>query len=157
MAKTPISFIVNGKKVTVEVSPEERLIDTLREKLRLTGVKEGCGVGECGACAVLIDGEAEPSCLILARQVEGREVVTIEGLGREGQLHPLQQSFIHHQAIQCGFCSPGMILAAASLLRKNPHPTREEIREALDGNLCRCTGYEQIIEAVLDVARGGFM
>lgn len=155
MGTVPISFTVNGQKVRVDVGVKERLMDTLRERLRLTGVKEGCGVGECGACTVLVDGEAHLSCLTLTCQIEGREIVTIEGLKEGDQLHPLQESFIDHQAIQCGFCTPGMILAALSLLNKNPTPTREEIQEALDGNLCRCTGYEQIITAIEDVVRGG--
>lgn len=155
MDKIPVSFSVNGSFVQVEVGVKERLLDTLRERLWLTGVKEGCGVGECGACTVLINGEASLSCLILTVQVEGQEVVTIEGLEREGVLDPIQQSFLHHHAVQCGFCTPGMILSAKALLLKNPTPTREEIMTALDGNLCRCTGYEQIISAILDVAQRG--
>lgn len=154
MQLIPVSFRVNGEDQRVEVKVTERLVDTLRDRLRLTGVKEGCGIGECGACTVLINGEAVNSCLILTLQVEGSQVVTIEGLEKEGVLDPLQESFIDHQAVQCGFCTPGMILSAKALLLKHPHPTREQIKEALDGNLCRCTGYAQILAAIEGVNRG---
>lgn len=147
-----VSFTVNGRPVTVETAAGERLLDTLRDRLGLTGAKEGCGVGECGACTVLMNGDAVNSCLVLTAQCEGADVVTVEGLsgsGRAGgQLSQLQQSFLDHGAVQCGFCTPGMLMAAAALLLKNPRPTRAEIRQALAGNLCRCTGYEQIVEAV---------
>ena len=143
-----VNLEVNGKKHELEVAADERLLDTLREKLRLTGVKEGCSVGECGACTVLLDGKAVHSCMVLTAQVDGSKVLTVEGLEKDGELDPLQQSFIDHQAIQCGFCTPGMLMSAKSLLNENPNPDREEIKTAIEGNLCRCTGYEQIIEAV---------
>jgi len=147
-----ISFRVNGRGVEVEVSPEDRLIDVLRDRLRLTGTKEGCGIGECGACTVLLDGKPANSCLVPALQVEGREVETVEGLARNGELHPLQEAFVEHAAVQCGFCTPGMLMSAVALLRENPEPTREEIARAISGNLCRCTGYHQIISAIEDAA-----
>jgi carbon-monoxide dehydrogenase small subunit len=146
--KIMVTFMVNGKEATLKVSPKERLIDTLREQLKLTGTKEGCGVGECGACTVILDGKAVSSCLILTGQIGGSEVLTIEGLEVEGNLDPLQQAFIDHHAIQCGFCTPGMLMSAKALLIHNPNPNREDIKTALEGNLCRCTGYEQIIEAI---------
>ena len=149
-----INLTVNNKDYELEVAPDERLLDTLREQLRLTGVKEGCSVGECGACTVLLDGEAVHSCMVLTAQVDGSEVLTVEGLETDGKLDPLQQSFIGHQAVQCGFCTPGMLMSAKSLLNKNPDPDREEIKTAIEGNLCRCTGYEQIIEAIEAVTPG---
>jgi len=152
MTKTTVTFIVNGKEVTLKVGPKERLLDTLREQLKLTGTKEGCSVGECGACTVILDGKAVSSCLILTGQIGGSKVLTIEGLEIDGKLDPLQQAFINHQAVQCGFCTPGMLMSAKALLIHNPHPSREEIKTALEGNLCRCTGYEQIIEAIESVA-----
>lgn len=152
-ARTTISFKVNGGAVEVAVSAEDRLIDVLREGLRLTGTKEGCGIGECGACTVLLDGKPVNSCLVPALQVEGREVETVEGLAKDGRLHPLQEAFIEHTAVQCGFCTPGMLMSAAALLRENPNPTREDIARAISGNLCRCTGYHQIISAIEDAAR----
>jgi len=157
MNKITVTFIVNGKEVTLKVGPKERLLDTLREQslreqLKLTGTKEGCSVGECGACTVILDGKAVSSCLILSGQIGGSEVLTIEGLETDGNLDALQQAFIDHQAVQCGFCTPGMLMSAKALLIHNPHPSREEIKTALEGNLCRCTGYEQIIEAVESVA-----
>lgn len=157
MYKITVTFKVNGKEVTLEVSPQERLIDTLREQLNLTGTKEGCSVGECGACTVILDGEAVCSCLILSGQIEGAEVLTVEGLEADGELDSLQQAFIDHHAIQCGFCTPGMLMSAKALLIHNPRPSREEIKTALEGNLCRCTGYEQIIEAIESVTneKGG--
>ena len=149
MAKNiTVNLTVNDKEYELEVAPDERLLDTLREQLRLTGVKEGCSVGECGACTVLLDGKAVHSCMILTAQVDGSEVMTVEGLEEDGELDPLQQSFIDHQAVQCGFCTPGMLMSAKSLLNENPNPDREDIKTAIEGNLCRCTGYEQIIEAV---------
>ena len=152
MTETTVTFIVNGKEVTLKVSPKERLIDTLREQLNLTGTKEGCSIGECGACTVILDGKAVCSCLILTGQIRGSEVLTIEGLEVAGKLDPLQKAFIDYQAVQCGFCTPGMLMSAKALLMKNPHPSREEIKTSLEGNLCRCTGYEQIIEAIESVA-----
>jgi carbon-monoxide dehydrogenase small subunit len=147
--KTTISFILNGSQVTIDVEGHQRLIDVLREHLGLTGTKEGCGEGECGACTVIVNGRAINSCLYPALEVEGKRITTIEGLrGPENKLSVLQQAFVDHAAIQCGFCTPGMIMAAKSLLDSIPDPSQEEIREALLGNLCRCTGYVQIIEAV---------
>jgi len=143
-----IRFVLNGKEMEVEVPPHWTLLRLLREKLGLTGTKEGCGIGECGACTVLLDGLPVNSCLILVPKVEGRRVETVEGLGSRESLHPLQRSFIEHGAVQCGFCTPGMLMSAKALLDKNPKPTREEIKEAISGNLCRCTGYQQIIEAI---------
>lgn len=148
-----LSFIVNGVPVTIPVRPHQRLIDVLRDTLGLTGTKEGCGEGECGACTVLIDGHALNSCLFLALDVEGRSVTTIEGLhGPQQEMSAIQKAFVDHGAIQCGFCSPGMILSAKALLDSNSDPSEDEIREALQGNLCRCTGYVQIIEAVKQAA-----
>ena len=148
MEEVKVSFILNDESVSVEVDPRKRLLDMLREDFLLTGVKEGCSVGECGACTVLIDGKAVTSCLVLAPQVNGHRVTTIEGLQKNGELHPLQEAFTESGAVQCGFCTPGMILAAKALLDENPSPTREEIKTAISGNLCRCTGYEKIIKAI---------
>jgi aerobic carbon-monoxide dehydrogenase small subunit len=152
MNRINLTLNVNGKEVTLKVGPKERLIDTLREQLNLTGTKEGCSIGECGACTVILNGEAVSSCLILTGQIGGSEVLTIEGLEVAGKLDPLQKAFIDYQAVQCGFCTPGMLMSAKALLMKNPHPSREEIKTSLEGNLCRCTGYEQIIEAIESVA-----
>ena len=153
MDKIRVSFKVNGKKIVLDVESKERLIDTLRNQLKLTGTKEGCGIGECGACTVILDGEAVHSCLVLTAQLENSEVITVEGLETEGSLDPLQQAFIDYNAVQCGFCTPGMLMSAKALLIRNPHPTREEIKTALEGNLCRCTGYEQIIKAIESLAK----
>jgi carbon-monoxide dehydrogenase small subunit len=152
MNRINLTLKVNGKEVNLKVGPKERLIDTLREQLNLTGTKEGCSIGECGACTVILNGEAVSSCLILTGQIGGSEVLTIEGLEVAGKLDPLQKAFIDYQAVQCGFCTPGMLMSAKALLMKNPHPGREEIKTTLEGNLCRCTGYEQIIEAIESVA-----
>lgn len=143
-----ISFMLNGEKMQIDVPPDRRVVDILREDLDLTGTKEGCGTGECGACAILVDGESRLSCLMLAAQLTGRSVTTIEGIAPEGVLHPLQEAFVEYGAVQCGFCTPGMVISAADLLRRNPNPARAEIREGLGGNLCRCTGYQKIIDAV---------
>jgi len=143
-----IKFTLNGRLINVEVSPHWTLLKLLREKLRLTGTKEGCGIGECGACTVLMDGIPVNACLVLAPKVEGRKIETIEGLGSRESLHPLQKSFIDHGAIQCGFCTPGILMSSKALLEKNSNPNRKEIKEALSGHLCRCTGYHQIIEAI---------
>jgi len=147
-----ISVKVNGKLYEREAPCDRTLLRFLREDLGLTGTKEGCGAGECGACTVLLDGRAVNSCLVLAAEADGREVETIEGEARGGALSALQAAFARHHAVQCGFCSPGMVMAARALLRDNPKPTVREIQEGLEGNLCRCTGYEQIIEAVLDAS-----
>ena len=152
MVKRILRLKVNGIQAEVAVEPHRTLLDVLRDELALTGAKEGCGTGDCGACTVLLDGEAVPSCLVLAVDAEGRDVLTIEGLGMDGVLHPLQQAFIDHWAIQCGFCTPGMVLSALALLNENPSPTEEEVRRAISGNLCRCTGYAQIVDAVMHVA-----
>ncbi len=154
MSKVSVALIVNSEKVSLEVDPRERLLDTLRQRLDLTGTKEGCGIGECGACTVIMDGEAVNSCLVLTAQAEGSRIITIEGLGTEDKLDPLQTAFINHQAVQCGFCTPGMIMSAKALLNDNDDPDREDIRTALEGNLCRCTGYKQIIEAVEAASEG---
>ncbi len=148
-----LSLTVNGERRTVHAYPMERLLDTLRQRLGLTGAKEGCGEGECGSCSVLMDGELVNSCLVPILQAKNADIVTIEGLGAAGKLNDLQEAFLQSGGAQCGICTPGMILAAAHLLRKNPQPTTDEIREALSGNLCRCTGYMQIFEAVAEAAR----
>ncbi len=147
-----LKFILNDKPVCVEVEDNARLLDVIRDTLGLTGTKEGCGVGECGACTVIVDGDAVNSCLMPAMRVMGKCVTTVEGLAKDGRLDRLQQAVLDHHALQCGFCTPGFLMSAKALLDKNPHPTREEIKVALAGNLCRCTGYEQMIEAVLDAA-----
>lgn len=148
-----LHFFVNDQAVTMETAPERRLLDILREDLGLTGTKEGCSEGECGACTVLMDGEAVHACLTLAAQLQGRHITTIEGLEKNGELDILQNAFIQEIAIQCGFCTAGMIMSAKALLLKNPDPTPEEIRTALSGNLCRCSGYVQIVKAVSRAAR----
>jgi carbon-monoxide dehydrogenase small subunit len=154
-ANSEISFTVNGKSETVRVPAMERLLDVLRNNLGLTGVKEGCGEGECGSCSVLLDGLLVNSCLIPALQADGAKIVTIEGLAADGCLQALQQAFLDCGGAQCGICTPGMILASLHLLKKKPQPTLEEIREGLSGNLCRCTGYMQIFDAVATAARRG--
>jgi aerobic carbon-monoxide dehydrogenase small subunit len=151
-AKQTITFTVNGAARTVDAYPMARLLDVLREELHLTGTKEGCGEGECGSCSVLLNGALVNSCLIPALQANGASILTIEGVSADGRLHPLQQAFLECGAAQCGICTPGMILAAMHLLDKTPQPTLEEIREGLSGNLCRCTGYMQIFEAVAHAA-----
>lgn len=153
-----IRFTLNGRPVALDTNPGRRAVDILREDLGALSVKEGCGTGECGACSVLLDGELKLSCLLLAAQLEGREVVTCEGLGDQDAPHPLQAAFAEHGAVQCGFCTPGMVLAAEALLRENPEPDREDVRRGLSGNLCRCTGYVKIVDAVQAAAwerRGG--
>ena len=147
-----IHLCVNGLDHDMLVDPGDRLIDVLRDDLGLTGTKEGCGIGVCGACTVLVDGHAENSCLVLAASLDGASITTVEGLAHRGQLSALQESFLRHHAIQCGFCTPGLLLAATALLEEDPHPTETSVREALRGNLCRCTGYEQVVEAILDAS-----
>ncbi len=147
-----VRFTVNGRQVERETDAETRLLDLLREDLALTGTKEGCGEGECGACTVLVDGRAVNSCLMLAPQVDGKSVLTIEGLAQGETLHPVQQAFVEKGGVQCGFCTPGFIMSAVALLQENPYPTDEEILTALEGNLCRCTGYTKIVEAVRTAA-----
>lgn len=148
-----LNFFVNGDPVSLDTDPQRRLLDILREDLGLTGTKEGCSEGECGACTVLMDGEAVHSCLTLAAQLNGRHVETIEGLEKSGELDILQRAFVEEIAVQCGFCTPGMIMSAKALLLKNPNPAPEEIRTALSGNICRCSGYVQIVNAVSRAAR----
>jgi aerobic-type carbon monoxide dehydrogenase small subunit (CoxS/CutS family) len=143
-----LTFTLNGKPVDLHIEPHLTLLQVLRNQLLLTGTKEGCSTGDCGACTVLLDGEPISSCLKLAAEVEGQQVITIEGLGTEDALAPLQKAFIAIGALQCGFCTPGMLMSATALLMKHPHPTEAEIRTALSGNLCRCTGYDKIIRAV---------
>lgn len=151
-----ITITVNGRQHVLERVPVNRtLLDLLRWDLGLTGTKEGCGEGECGACTVLLDGQPVNSCLVLAVQADGRQVLTVEGLAAGGNLHPLQQAFIEEGAVQCGYCTPGMLMAAAALLAHNPSPSEEEVRQAISGNLCRCTGYRSIIKAILRAAGGG--
>lgn len=150
--KISVSLRVNGRDYTVTVAPNARLLDVLRDELLLTGTKEGCDIGECGACTVIMDGKAVNSCLVLAASAAGKEITTIEGLEQGGRLHPLQEAFMQHNALQCGFCTPGMIMSAKALLDQNPHPTRAEIKAAIAGNLCRCTGYEQIVDAIEEAA-----
>jgi aerobic carbon-monoxide dehydrogenase small subunit len=150
-----VSLTVNGKSQTIRVYPMERLLDVLRGQLGLTGTKEGCGEGECGSCSVLMNGELVTSCLVPVLQAQGADVVTIEGLAPQSRLHPLQQAFLECGGAQCGICTPGMIMAAYHLLKKHPRPTLPEIKEGLAGNLCRCTGYTQICEAVTTAAARG--
>jgi carbon-monoxide dehydrogenase small subunit len=142
---------VNGKTVEARVDPTWTLLRVLREELGLTGTKEGCGQGDCGACTVIMNGKAVQACLVLALQAEGKEIETIEGLGTPEKLHPLQASFLNNGAVQCGFCTPGMLMSAVALLRKNPRPTEEEIKKGISGNLCRCTGYVKIIKSIAAV------
>ncbi|MCI7737590.1 MAG: (2Fe-2S)-binding protein [Clostridiales bacterium] len=148
MSKRVLSFTLNGDPTEVIVKDNMTLLDLLRDKLGLTGTKKGCEQGECGACTVMLDGKPVNSCCTLAVECEGREVVTIEGIAKGGKLHPIQRQFIEKWALQCGYCTPGMIMSAKALLDVNPHPTELEIREAIEGNLCRCTGYAKIVEAI---------
>lgn len=148
-----VSTTVNGDKVDFVCEPDETLLDVLRNRLGLTGAKEGCGTGDCGACSITLDGRLVCSCLVLGAEAEGRSVGTIEGMANGDKLHPLQTKFIEHAALQCGICTPGFLVAAKALLDKNPNPTEEEIRFGLAGNLCRCTGYDKIVRAVQDAAK----
>jgi carbon-monoxide dehydrogenase small subunit len=150
--KIHVSTKVNGDEVEFLCDPRETLLDALRDRLNLTGAKEGCGTGDCGACSVTVDGRLVCSCLMLGAEAEGKEIATIEGMAEGGELHPLQRKFIEHAALQCGVCTPGILLAAKNLLEKNPDPTEEQVRYWLAGNLCRCTGYDKIIRAVMDAA-----
>jgi aerobic carbon-monoxide dehydrogenase small subunit len=150
--KLLVHMTINDKEYSVAVEPNQTLVDVLRYGLRLTGTKKGCGTGDCGSCTVIMDGKAVNSCLVLAVQANGSTITTIEGLESEEGLHPVQKAFMEKGAIQCGFCSPGMILSSKSLLDRNPKPTEDEIRRAISGNLCRCTGYQKIVEAVKSVS-----
>jgi carbon-monoxide dehydrogenase small subunit len=155
MTAHSITVTVNGRREYLTVPSHMTLLQMLREKLALTGTKNGCAAGECGACTVLVDGEPVNSCMMLALEADGCEVTTVEGLAEDGQLSPLQQAFVDHNAVQCGFCTPGMLASAHALLKRNPHPNEQEIREALVGNLCRCTGYLRIVQAVQSAAQKG--
>lgn len=148
MNKLKIKLTINGKEREVETTPSTRLLDLLRDDVHLTGTKEGCGKGECGACTVIMSGELVASCLVLAPQADGAVITTIEGIGSSDHLDPIQEAFIETGAVQCGFCTPGMILAAKKLLEENSHPDEEEIKRGISGNLCRCTGYQKIFDAV---------
>ena len=158
MAKNQYKLVtctINGREVEKMVDVRASLTDMLRNDYSLTSVKKGCEVGECGACTVIVDGKAVNACLILAPELDGMHIETVEGLAKGSQISPLQESFIEHMALQCGFCTPGMLMSAESLLRDNPHPTRDEIKKAMSGNLCRCTGYKKIVEAIEAVAEKG--
>ncbi len=152
MSKIHVTTKVNGDDVEFLADPRESLLDCLRDKLDLTGAKEGCGTGDCGACSVTLDGTLVCSCLVLGVEAQGKSIETIEGMAKDGDLHPLQRKFIEHAALQCGFCTPGILVAAKNLLERNPDPTETEIRYWLAGNLCRCTGYDKIVRAVQDAA-----
>jgi carbon-monoxide dehydrogenase small subunit len=153
MSQVHVSTTINGDAVEYLCEAEETLLDVLRDRLGLTGSKEGCGSGDCGACSVVLDGRLVCSCLVLGAEAEGREVQTIEGMAADGELHPLQRKFLEHAALQCGICTPGFLVAAKSLLDRNPDPTETEVRYWLAGNLCRCTGYDKIVRAVMDTAK----
>ena len=151
--KQVMIFNINGEIYEEEVDIRRTLLEVLRESFGLTGTKRGCNEGECGACTVLLDGKPVPSCLVLAIEAQGKRIQTVEGLSHDGELHPLQQAFIEHGAFQCGFCTPGMLMAAKGLLNENPKPSEQDARRAIAGNLCRCTGYNKIVEAILDAAK----
>lgn len=148
----PIDFTINGKKVAVEVEAQETALDTIRERLHLKGTKQGCGIGECGACTIVVDGMAVNACLMLGAQLDGREVLTVEGLSQMGDLTAVQQAFLDHHAVQCGFCTPGILMSTQALFDENPNPTHADIVKAISGNLCRCTGYGHIVSAIEDAA-----
>jgi carbon-monoxide dehydrogenase small subunit len=152
VAKIQVSFTINGEAQEILVQPWQTLLEAIRDELGLTGTKEGCSNGNCGACTVMLNGRAVDSCCMLAAEAEGQDIVTVEGLARNGKLDPLQEEFIEHGALQCGFCTPGILMSARAFLNVNPHPTEYEIRLAIAGNLCRCTGYDKIVRAVHDAA-----
>ncbi|WIV52309.1 (2Fe-2S)-binding protein (plasmid) [Marivivens sp. LCG002] len=152
MSNIHVTTTINGDKVEFLADPRETLLDCLRDKVGLTGSKEGCGTGDCGACSVTVDGTLVCSCLVLGVEAEGKDIRTIEGMAEGGTLHPLQRKFIEHAALQCGFCTPGLLVASKALLDKNPSPTEEEVRFWIAGNLCRCTGYDKIVRAIMDAA-----
>ncbi len=153
--KYRVNFFVNEEPVELYVEANKTLLRVLREELALTGTKEGCGAGECGACTVIVDGKPVNACLVLAPELDGMHITTIEGLAKDGELTPIQQSFVDLAALQCGFCTPGFVMSATALLEETPHPTRDEIIDAISGNLCRCTGYARIVEAIERAANGG--
>ena len=155
MTKHTITLIINGQTEELLVASNMTLLHALRDQLGLTGTKNGCEAGECGACTVLVDGEPVNSCLALAVEMDGREIISIEGLSNNGKLTPLQQAFADLNAVQCGYCTPGMLMAATALLKRNPEPTQEDIQKAMVGNLCRCTGYQRIIDAIMEASRQG--
>jgi len=152
MTVQTLTMTLNGEEVTVQVKPSAMLVEVLRDQLELTGTKVACGEGECGACTVLLDGVPVNSCLVPALKAQGREVMTVEGLAPLGELHPLQKAFVEHGAVQCGYCTPGMLMSAKALLDHKSNPTEDEVRLAISGNLCRCTGYAKIVEAILDAS-----
>lgn len=151
MKSVPIRTTINGKRYDLDVRANLTLLDVLRDELGLTGTKRGCEVGECGACTVLLNGQAVNSCLVLAPQIDGREILTIEGLANGDKLHPLQESFLDHDAVHCGFCTSGMLMSARELTDQSPNPSEEDVRTAISGNLCRCSGYQQIVDAIVEV------
>ena len=153
MAKIQVSFTINGEAQEILVQPWQTLLEAIRDELGLTGTKEGCSNGNCGACTVMLNGRAVDSCCMLAAEAEGQDIVTVEGLARNGKLDPLQEEFIEHGALQCGFCTPGILMSARAFLNVNPHPTEYEIRLAIAGNLCRCTGYDKIVRAIQSAAQ----
>lgn len=150
--KQPMTFTINGEIYEDEIDVRRTLLEVLRENFGLTGTKRGCNEGECGTCSVLLDGKPVASCLVLAVEAQGKRIETVEGLAQKGELHPLQQAFMEHGSFQCGFCTPGVLMAAKGLLNENPKPSEEEVRRAIVGNLCRCTGYNKYVEAILDAA-----
>ena len=151
--KTLVNLVINGKNHKLEIEPNETLLDVIRNRVGLTGTKKGCDTGDCGACTVLLNGKAVNSCMILAADVDGQEITTIEGLvGPNGELDPVQQAFVNNGAFQCGYCTPGLIMAGRALLNENPHPTEAEIRQGIGGNICRCTGYVTVVDAIMEAA-----
>lgn len=153
MQRHHITLNVNGDTYQVDIDPRRSLLDVLRDNLELHGTHLGCDSGDCGACTVLFDGEPVPSCLLLAVDAEGHQIVTVEGLVQNGEPHPVQKSIVEHGGVQCGYCTPGIVISSVALLQRNPHPTEEQVREAIAGNLCRCTGYQKIVEAILDTSQ----
>lgn len=153
MQRHHITLNVNGDTYQVDIDPRRSLLDVLRDNLELHGTHLGCDSGDCGACTVLFDGEPVPSCLLLAVDAESHQIVTVEGLVQNGEPHPVQKSIVEHGGVQCGYCTPGIVISSVALLQRNPHPTEEQVREAIAGNLCRCTGYQKIVEAILDTSQ----
>ncbi|MCP4577948.1 MAG: (2Fe-2S)-binding protein [Deltaproteobacteria bacterium] len=151
----PIQFTLNGEETRISVGAHETALHVIRERLSLKGTKEGCGMGECGACTILVDGKNVNACLMAAPQLDGRKVMTVEGLGNEENLHPLQEALLDHHGVQCGFCTPGLLMSAQALIQKTPRPTHQQVVESISGNLCRCTGYQQIVTAIEDGAKKG--